>query len=97
VGEGHRPWDEPGSTMTNAAVSKTTRLTKGGELTVKYPGGEKVIVVPEGTPVMTNLPGDKSLLVAGSYVVINGQTNPDGSVTATTIAATAKDGTKPAT
>ena len=26
AGEGHRPWDEPGSTMTNAAVSKAVTI-----------------------------------------------------------------------
>jgi hypothetical protein len=96
TGEGHRDWDLPGSTMTNATVSRRVSITKGGELTVKYPGGEKVIVVPEGTPVSTGVPGDKSLLVPGSYVVLSGQTNADGSVTAVTINATGKDGTRPA-
>ena len=51
LGEGHREWDEPGSTMTNGAVSKSARGVKGQELTVAYKGGTQTIVVPEGTTV----------------------------------------------
>src|ERR1700712_469896 len=37
TGEGFRPWDkEPGSTMTNAAVSSTVASVNGQEVVVKY-------------------------------------------------------------
>jgi hypothetical protein len=95
LGEGHREWDEPGSTMTNGAVSKSARGVKGQELTVAYKGGTQTIVVPEGTTVVTNLPGDKSLLVPGSYVIVQATIGADGTVTAQRIQATSKDGVKP--
>ncbi len=97
TGEGHRPMDEPGTTMTNATVAKTFKGVRGQELTMQYKGGEKIIIVPEGTPIVINEVGDKSLLVPGSAVVISAQTAPDGSVTALRIQATSKDGVKPVT
>lgn len=95
TGEGHREWDEPGSTMTNAAVSKTAKGARGQELTLNYKGGTQTIVVPEGTPVVTNVQGDTTLLVPGSYVIVTATTGPDGAVTAQRIQATSKDGVKP--
>ena len=97
TGEGHRPMDEPGTTMTNATVAKTFKGVRGQELTMQYKGGEKIIIVPEGTPIVINEVGDKSLLVPGYAVVISAQTAPDGSVTALRIQATSKDGVKPVT
>ena len=97
TGEGHRPMDEPGTTMTNATVAKTFKGVRGQELTMQYKGGEKIIIVPEGTPIVINEVGDKSLLVPGSADVISAQTAPDGSVTALRIQATSKDGVKPVT
>ena len=95
--EGHRPMEEPGTTMTNATVAKTVKGTKGQELTMQYKGGEKIIIVPDGTPIVINERGDRSLLVPGSAVVISAQTGQDGSVTALRIQATSKDGVKPVT
>jgi hypothetical protein len=96
TGEGHRPMDtEPGATMTNAAVAKSVKGASGQELTLQYKGGAKTIVVPEGTPVVTFMQGDKSLLVPGSAVTVSAQTAPDGTVTAVSISATGKDGTRP--
>jgi len=45
IGEGHRPWDRPGSTMTNGTVDTTVSAVEGQMLTVKYKDGEKKIVV----------------------------------------------------
>jgi hypothetical protein len=95
TGDGHRPWDEPGSTMTNGGVSKTVKVTNGQELVVQYKGGEKTILVPDGTPVVTFQPGDRSLLVPGAYVVITAQAAADGTLTAQRIQATGREGVKP--
>jgi hypothetical protein len=96
VGEGHNPWDlEPGATMTNAGVSSVVNSTNGKELSVQYKGGEKIILVPDGTPIITFMPGDRSLLVPGVYVFIGARTAPDGTATAQFIQATSKDGVKP--
>jgi hypothetical protein len=96
LGEGHNPWDlEPSSTMTNASVSKSAKSANGQELTLQYKGGAKTVIVPEGIPIVTMVPGDQSLLVPGSFVLIFGQTAADGTVTARAIQATSKDGVRP--
>ena len=38
LGEGHRPWDAPGSTMTNATVDQTMASVDGQVVMVKYKG-----------------------------------------------------------
>jgi hypothetical protein len=69
--EGFRPWDlRAGSTMTNATVAQTVKGTDGQNILVKYKDGEKKVVVPEGTPVVTFVAGDKSELKAGAKVII---------------------------
>jgi len=95
VPEGHGPWDlEPGSSMTNANIAKTVRSTSGHELTLEYKGGSQTVLVPDGVPVVTTVPADRSLLVPGAYVFISAQAAPDGSLTALRIQAT-RDGVKP--
>ena len=69
--EGFRPWDQrAGSTMTNATVAQTVKGTDGQNILVKYKDGEKKVVVPEGTPVVTFVAGDKSELKPGAKVII---------------------------
>lgn len=86
TGEGHRPFDlQPQSTMTNGTVGAVTGSV-GRTLTVSYNGGEKTIVVPPDTPVVTYEPGSMALLVAGAHVIIFGSQGTDGKVTANRIA-----------
>ncbi len=74
TGEGHSQWDlQPGSTMTNATVAEVAPGAKGREMTLRYKDGEKTIVVPEGIPVVTLTPADRSLLVAGAKVLVTAQ------------------------
>ena len=78
VAEGFKPWDlRPGSTMTNATVAETVAGTDGQNIRVKYKDGEKKVVVPPGTPVVTFLPGDKSELKAGAKIIIFAATKKD--------------------
>ena len=85
--EGHSSWDlQPGSTMTNATVTAVTAGAKGRSMTLRYKDGEKTIFVPEGIPVVTMQPGDRSLLVPGARVLVTAQ-NRDGKPTALRIAA----------
>jgi len=87
TGEGHSTWDlQPGSTMTNATVTAVTPGAKGREMTLRYKDGEKTIFVPEGIPVVTLQPGDRSLLVPGARVLVTAQ-NRDGKPTALRITA----------
>src|SRR4029079_7096069 len=74
TGEGHSQWDlQPGSTMTNATVREIVPGAKGREMTLHYKDGEKTIVVPEGIPVVTLRPADRSLLVPGAKVILTAQ------------------------
>jgi hypothetical protein len=82
TGEGHSAWDlQPGSTMTNATVAELAATPKGREMKLKYKDGEKTIVVPDNTPIVTVKPGDKSLIVSGAKVVVFAQ-NRGGAMTA---------------
>ncbi len=58
-GEGSRPSDlEPQSMMTNGTVVDVVG-TEGRTLTVNYKTGEKTVVVPENTPIVTFEPGER--------------------------------------
>ena len=76
--EGFRPWDQrPNSTMTNATVAQTVKGTDGQNILVKYKDGEKKVVVPPGTPIVTFVAGDKSELKPGAKVIIFGAAKKD--------------------
>jgi hypothetical protein len=101
-GEGHRSMDgEPGSTMTNATVSRVGRNPRstmtnatvaevatangGHTLTLAYKGGEKTVLVPEKTPIVMVETGERSQLLPGAHVVVYAATGPDGTLAATRI------------
>jgi hypothetical protein len=80
TGEGSRPYDlRPNSTMTNATVAEQVAGTDGQTLMIKYKDGEKKLVVPPDTPVVTYVPGDKSDLKAGAKIIAFVKQLPDGS------------------
>jgi Domain of unknown function (DUF5666) len=94
TGEGHRPFDlQPRSTMTNGTVGKVSGAV-GRTLTVAYQGGEKTIVVPPDTPVVTFEPGSPALLAAGAHVIVMGTEASDGKLSASRISV-GKDGLVP--
>lgn len=69
--EGFRPWDlKPNSTVTNATVAETVKGTDGQNILVKYKDGQKKVVVPPDTPIVTFVPGDKSELKPGAKIII---------------------------
>jgi hypothetical protein len=69
--EGFRPWDlRPNSTMTNATVAETVKGSDGHNILVKYKDGEKKVLVPPGTPIVTFVAGDKSELKPGAKIII---------------------------
>jgi hypothetical protein len=79
-GEGHRPWDlSPNSTMTNADVAGMVSAAGGEELMLKYKGGEKTVVVPPGTPVVTIGKPDRSALKPGAHAFALAAQQADGS------------------
>jgi hypothetical protein len=78
VAEGFRPWDlRPNSTMTNATVAETVAGTDGQNILVKYKDGEKKVVVPPDTPIVTFVVGDKSEVKPGVKVIIFGAVKKD--------------------
>ena len=71
--EGFRPWDlRPNSTMTNATVAETVKGTDGQNILVKYKDGEKKVVVPPETPIVTFVAGDTSEVKPGVKIIIFG-------------------------
>jgi hypothetical protein len=86
TGEGSRPFDlRPNSTMTNATVAESVAGNDGHTLLVKYKDGEKKVVVPPDTPVVTYVPADRSELKAGAKVIAFFKKLPDGSFEANRI------------
>jgi hypothetical protein len=76
--EGFRPWDaRSGSTMTNATVAETVEGTDGQNILVKYKDGEKKVVVPRETPVVTFVASDKSEVKPGAKLIIFGAAKKD--------------------
>jgi hypothetical protein len=82
LGEGHRPWDRPGTTMTNATVDTAVTGVDGQLVTVKYKGGEKKIVIRPDTFIATYINADKSELKPGASVSVTGVTKANGEVEA---------------
>jgi len=76
--EGFRPWDaRAGSTMTNATVAETVKGTEGQNILVKYKDGEKKVVVPPDTPIVTFVASDKSEVKPGAGIIIFGAARKD--------------------
>src|SRR4051795_4018074 len=76
--EGFRPWDaRAGSTMTNATVAETVKGTDGQNILVKYKDGEKKVMVPPETPIVTFIASDKSEIKPGAKLIIFGAAKKD--------------------
>src|SRR5262245_26018898 len=94
--EGFRPWDQrPNSTMTNATVAQTVKGTDGQNILVKYKDGEKKVVVPEGTPIVTFVAGGKSELKPGAKIIIFRAVKKDDGTLEANRVNVGRDGTTP--
>jgi hypothetical protein len=71
----------PRDTMTNATVAGNASAGGGHRLTLTYKGGEKTVIVPDGVPIITSEPGDRSLLAPGTHVVAYARRGSDGTLT----------------
>jgi hypothetical protein len=69
---------QPSSTMTNATVANVSREGADRKLVLKYKDGEKTVVVPPGTPVVTVEASDRSQLEPGTHVVAVASRQADG-------------------
>lgn len=80
-------WDrEPGSTMTNADVTSSVAGVDGQVMMVKYPDGEKKVIVPPNTPVVRFVPGNAADIKPGAQIfIVAGKKLPDGSIGAPAI------------
>ena len=65
------------STMTNATVAQSVKGTDGQNITVKYKDGEKKVVVPPDTPIVTFTASDKSEIKPGAKLIIFGAAKKD--------------------
>jgi hypothetical protein len=94
--KGHFPWDvRPGSTMTNATVAETVAAVGAQSVTVKYKDGEKKVIVPPETPIVTYVPGDKAELKPGAKIfIVAAQKQPDGTLSAARVSV-GRDGLTP--
>jgi hypothetical protein len=86
TGEGHRPWVQPGSTMTNATIDTTVGSVDGQVLMVKYKEGEKKIVVPPNLELQRYVVGERSELKPGAAVlIVSAVKKPDGTLEASRV------------
>ena len=67
--------------MTNGTVGQEVVGSTGHSLTVRYKGGEKVVLVPPQAPVVTFEPGDRQQLTPGAHVIVFAQSEADGKLT----------------
>jgi hypothetical protein len=96
VGEGHRQWDlQPNSTMTNANVEVAVAGVNGPEFTLKYKDGDKKIIVPPDTNVVTYVPGDKSELKPGAKIFIAAAAKKDDGTLEASQISVGRDGITP--
>lgn len=88
TGEGHRPYAPvPQSTMTNGATAGSPVVgVEGSTITIKYKEGEKKIVVPPNTPVVSYVLGSSADLKPGAHFTALAATKkPDGTYEANRI------------
>ena len=79
TGEGHRPWDRPNTTMTNATVGSTVAGVDGQVVMVKYKDGEKKIIVGADAVIRAYVAGSKDDLKPGANInIIRATKRPDG-------------------
>jgi hypothetical protein len=78
IGEGHRPWDRPGSTMTNGTVDARVGSVEDGAFTVKYKDGDKKVVIAPDSVIRAYVVGSKEELRPGANVSAFAIKKPDG-------------------
>jgi hypothetical protein len=95
TGEGHRPWDRPNTTMTNATVDTTVAGVDGQVITVKYKDGEKKVIVGPDAVIRAYVAGSKDELKPGANIsIVNAMKKPDGTFEAARVTV-GRDGIMP--
>lgn len=95
AGEGHYPWMQPGTMMTNGTVGQVTTSAQGRELRVSYPNGERTVVVPANIPIVLMTGGDRALIKAGVPASLFVTKAADGSASVSRVTI-GENGAKPA-
>lgn len=85
---------KPGNTMTNVTVAGMTGADGTRAMRLVYAGGERTILVPSTTPIVTIEPGNLSSLVPGAHVIVYATGVPGEHATAQRISI-GKDGSVP--
>jgi len=93
---GNFEWDlQPGSMMTNGSVTGAVIPSSAGQqLTLQHKAGSQSILVPLGTPIVTNAPADRSALKPGEYIFTSAAVGADGTMSVQRIQVS-RDGVKP--
>ena len=86
IRNGQFPMGNSGNIMTNAEVLRYALGVSGHTLKMKLAKGVSDIQVPDGTPIVRLKIMKTADLRVSSHVTVRGRRNPDGSMTATSIA-----------
>jgi hypothetical protein len=71
-----------GSTMTNASVAAVAGSGSARTMTLKYRGGEQVITVPAGIPIVMVEAAERKEIVPGAHVIVSVTHGPGESLVA---------------
>jgi hypothetical protein len=86
TGEGHRPWERAGTSMTNATVEESVSAVSGNTFTLRYRGGEQKVTVTSETPIVGYVTGTRGDLAPGKAISITAATRAeDGTLRAARI------------
>lgn len=81
TGEGFRPWDRPGSTMTNGTAGNPVSSVNGQVVTVKYKAGEQKIVIGPDAKIRMYVAATRDELKPGAKIAVyNPKKAADGSL-----------------
>lgn len=69
---GFRPWDKPGTTMTNGTADSTVASVDGQVVVVKYAGGQQKIIIGPDAKIRMYVAGTLADLKPGTAVAVAG-------------------------
>jgi hypothetical protein len=79
-GEGSYAMQQPNMTMTNATVVEVVDITDGRDLLVRYPGGERHIIIPADARVARQTSVDIAQIGPGAHVRAFARPDADGAL-----------------
>lgn len=97
AGEGHYPWENPGTattSMTNASITEVVAAVDGTVLTLRPKGQDVKIAVPPSAQLVQIKVADSTVIRDGVDCVVSSTADEEGRLTARTVSV-GKDGAKP--